>query len=83
MTSKVLPATDGKWGEVHDHIIKDAITQAEWELEVFGAERALRNKEALEKVIAKKIWRSAEAADLLLKITRLALEEKEQQRIVV
>lgn len=75
MTSKVLPAIDGPWGEVHDHIIKDAVTQAEWELEQFGAKTALRNTQALQELIDKKTWRSAEAIDVLLKITRLALEE--------
>lgn len=70
MNHKVLPAIDGEWGEVHDHIILDVVTQAEWELDVFGAETAIRHMAELDKLIAKKIWRSAEAADLKLRIIR-------------
>lgn len=75
MPSKILPTVDGKWGEVHDYVFHDAVTQAEWELDNFGAKTAIRNISELDKLIAKKTWRSAKAADLRLKIIRLAVAE--------
>jgi len=70
MITEIEPATDGKWGEVHDHVIHDVVTQAKWELETFGAETAIRHLQGLDEMIAKKIWRSAAAADVRLMILR-------------
>lgn len=70
MVYEILPTVDGEWGEVHDHVIRDAVTQAKWELEVFGAETAVRHLQGLDEIIAKKTWRSSEAADIKLMILR-------------
>lgn len=75
MVYKIIPAVDGEWGEVHDYVFHDAVTQAEWELEKFGAKTALRNIPDLDKLITKKTWRSKDAANLRLKIIRLAAAE--------
>lgn len=75
MVYEIFPAVDGEWGEVHDYVFHDAVTQAQWELDEFGAKIAMRNIPDLDKLIAKKTWRSAKAADLRLKIIRLAVAE--------
>ena len=75
MVYKILPTVDGKWGEVHDYVFKDAVTQAKWELEEFGAKVAMRNISALDELIDKKTWRSKDAANMRLKIIRLAVAE--------
>ena len=75
MAFEILPAVDGEWGEVHDYVFQDAVTQAEWELEKFGAQTAMRNVTALDKLIEKNTWRSKDAANVRLKIIRLAVAE--------
>lgn len=73
---EIHPCVDGEWGEVHEYVFQDAVTQTKWELEEFGAMRAMRNRQALQELVDAKTWRSVEAADLILRIQRLALEEK-------
>ncbi|MGW8178362.1 MAG: hypothetical protein ACWGQW_06300 [bacterium] len=72
---EVQPAVDYGEGEVHDYILKDAVTQAEWELNEFGAKTAMRNLPALQEMIDNNTWRSVRAADVRLKIIRLATQE--------
>jgi len=78
---EIQPCIDGEWGEIHEYVFQDAVTQAKWELKEFGAMRAMRNLQALQELVDSKTWRSVEAADLILRIQRLALEEKHEVRI--
>jgi hypothetical protein len=75
MNFQIEPTVDYGDGEVHDNIIKDAITQARWELKTYGANTAMRNQAALQEMIDAKTWRSVEAADLLARIRRLSLSD--------
>ena len=72
---EIIPCIDGDWGEVHDFILKDAVTQARWEYSEFGARIALRNIPALKELIENSSWRAAEAADIMATIIRVALAE--------
>ena len=75
LTFEILGAVDGDWGEVHDHVLQDAVTQARWELKSLGAAVALRNIPALKDVIASGSWRAEVAADIMATILRIALAE--------
>lgn len=75
MNFEILPTVDGEWGEVHDFVLKDAVTQARWEFEQFGAAVALRNIPALKETIENVAWRAADAADIMATIIRVALAE--------
>ena len=71
----IYPAMDGPWGEVHDYVMQDEVTQAQWELNEFGPATALRNVPALKSLIEKGSWRSGDAANVLAIIVRRALAE--------
>ena len=82
MNIQIFPSIDGEWGEVHDHILKDAVTQALWELSNYGGIVAMRNIPALDKLIEGKSWRAVDAADAKAMITRVALAEQPEQEAV-
>jgi hypothetical protein len=57
-------------GQVHGHILEDAATWAEYDLETSGAAHALGHKEELQAMIDQKTWRSVAAFDVLTRIER-------------
>ena len=71
----ILPTLDGEWGEVHDYVLKDAVTNARWELEEFGGQLAMRNIPKLDELIESKSWRAKDAANIKAIIIRDALAE--------
>lgn len=75
MNFEIIGTVDGEWGEVHDYVLKDAVTQARWELKEFGAATALRNIPDLKDLIESGSWRATDAADIMARIIRIALAE--------
>jgi hypothetical protein len=67
---KVMPAVDGDWGEVHDFILDDEVTRANFALETGGAAYASYWLPYLDCIIRQKTWRSEAALDIYLRITR-------------
>ncbi len=57
-------------GQIPGNVIRDAATQAEWELEQFGPAVAMRNIPALQEMIDKHYWRSEAAAEVMAVIKR-------------
>ncbi|MGD9093998.1 MAG: hypothetical protein PVF74_14210, partial [Anaerolineales bacterium] len=59
------------WGQIHENIIEDEVTWAEYALETGGALYAFSHWDKRhQEVICKKAWRSEAALDLYLRITR-------------
>lgn len=61
-------------GQVKDNVICDAVTRAEFELEISPA-LAMRWRSELREMVEKKTWRSARAAEVLLRIERAYASE--------
>lgn len=57
-------------GQVHDHILEDAVTQAEYLFHTAGAAAAMHMAPELERLAKSRTWRAEAAADLLLRIQR-------------
>ena len=58
------------WGQIPGNTIEDDITWARWELENCTPSIAMRWVPRLRSIVRQKIWRSAAALDVLLKIER-------------
>ena len=58
------------WGQIPGNTIDDDVTHARWELVNCYPSVAMRWAPHLRRIISQKTWRSAEAADVLLRIER-------------
>jgi hypothetical protein len=66
----IFPAVSGDWGEVHELILDDEVTRAEYALETGGAAFASYWLPHLDRIIRQKTWRSEAALEIYLRITR-------------
>lgn len=64
------PVEISGWGQIPGNTIEDDVTRARWELENCYPSVAMRWAPHLRYIISQKTWRSADAADVLLRIER-------------